>query len=302
MSNLVGLLSDLALIESTISDMDQHFMSLIFELKNCLDKICAEITISANSAAVSHPSDTHSTVSTLKLTQPTVGTTSLTSIQHKNSARDDTSRSLSPSTESNSDFMHAPLLQAKSSPGVPALFKSSESGSGATDANHMQTNSNGNETHITSRSGLTNSGHMVIDALNHGLPAPQLTDTALECPAATSPYYLSANDSATFSPISAGLSTIPFAMRGTATPDKRAFPRALGRTFRANLVPDSAMSTNSAGSSDNDLAIKENATQMKRALFGASSHIAAGGAQMKAKGDMDPVRIPQLQISSFTCF
>ena len=95
-----------------------------------------------------------------------------------------------------------------------------------------------------------NGDHTVINALKQGLPTPQLADTALERPAATGPYYLSAP-------------------------------------------------TNAAGPSKTNATIKANATQMKRALSEASSRFAAG--RKKAKGDMDPVGIPQPQFLPFKC-
>ena len=76
------------------------------------------------------------------------------------------------------------------------------------------------------------------------------------------------------------------------TQDKRILSGAPGRTSSASLVLDSAVSSTFAGPSNNDSIIRGNATQMKRALSEASSRTVAGGAQKKAKGDMDPVGIP----------
>ncbi|CAD6591290.1 MAG: hypothetical protein ASARMPRED_005296 [Alectoria sarmentosa] len=252
MSDLIDLLSDLALLESTPSDMNQGAMSLIFNVKKQLDDFCAELTMSTNLAAALH----HDDGTTIKI----------------------------PSTVVNSDL----FLPVNSGLEVPALSKSSEFRSGATDTIRMQANSNGNETQTGSRFEIMNGDHMVINALNHGLPTPQLTDTALERFSGTGPYYLSANNSSTSSLTSAGLSTIQLAMRGTTTQNKRLFRGASGRTFGANLVSDIAMSTRPTEPSNSDLAIRGNATQMKRALSEASSRIAAGGVQKKAKGDMDP--------------
>lgn len=195
--------------------------------------------------------------------------------------------------------MRAPSLQVNSGLGVPALSKSSESRSGAMDDCCMQENSSRNATHTGSSFEIMNGDHMVINALKQGLPTPQLADTAWERPAATGPYYLSAKSSSTSSPTSAGLSAIPFAVRGNTTQNKCVFPEAPGHTFDAILVPDSATPTNAAGPSNTDAAIRGNATQMKRALSEATSHIAAG--RKKAKGDMDPVGVPQPQFLSFKC-
>ena len=299
MSDLIDLLSDLALLESTPSDMNQGAMSLIFNVKKQLDDFCAELTMSTNLAAALHHDDGYSTVGTPKLLQLTPGTTNLIQDHHQDSLHCGDFGSLSQSTGSNFDSMHAPSLQVNSGLEVPALSKSSEFRSGAMDTNRMQANSNENETHSGSRFEIMNGDHIVINALNQGLPTPQSTDNPLERLAGTGPYYLSANNSSTSSPTSAGLSTIQLAMRGTATHNKSVFPGASDRTFGANLVSDIAMSTRRTEPSNSDLAIRGNATQMKRALSEASSRIAAGGAQKKAKGDMDPVGVPQPQLFSF---
>lgn len=69
MSDLIDLLSDLALLESTPSDMNQGAMSLIFNVKKQLDDFCAELTMSTNLAAALHHDDGYSTVGTPKLLQ-----------------------------------------------------------------------------------------------------------------------------------------------------------------------------------------------------------------------------------------
>ena len=153
----------------------------------------------------------------------------------------------------------------------------------------MQFNENGNET----RPGITttDNNHMINKSINQSLLTPQLTYNDLEHHAATGPYYSSKHSSAfSFSP--KGLSTIPYPTSGNATQDKRTFSGAPGHTSSASLVLDSAKSFNFAGPSNSDSLMRGNATQMKRALSEASSRTAAGGAQKKTKGDMDPVRIP----------
>ena len=193
--------------------------------------------------------------------------------------------------------MHTPSLQANPGLGLAAPSKSSESRSGAVDANRLQVNSSGNETHSEPRFGTVKSDHMVINAFNQGLPTPQPTDTALEPPAATGRYYhLGASQSSTSSPTSTGLSTIPFLTRGNTTQNKLVVPGASGHNPGATFISDEVTSNSLAGPSKNESAIRANATQMKRALSEASSRTVAGGAQKKAKGDMDPVGAP---LSSF---
>lgn len=271
--------------------MDQRAVSLIFNIKREIDEFLANLTMSANLAATSPHNDEYSTVSTSKYTQSTLGTSRLIWDHHRDAALYDGFGSLSQSTDSSTDSMHAPSLQANPGLGVTALYKSSESRFEAMNANCMQVNSYENETHSESRFGIMNGDLMVINALQEGLLIPQLTDTALKRPAATGPYDLSVSHSSASSPTSTGLFPIPFPTRGTTTQNKRVFPGALvasGRTSGANLVPDSATATNFTGPSNSDSALRGNATQMKRALSEASSRIAAGGAQKKAKGDMDP--------------
>ena len=188
--------------------------------------------------------------------------------------------------------MHALLPQVNSDLGVAALSMSIASRSGTMDANHLQVSSNENETHSESRFKIVNRDDIVVNALDQGLPSPQLTTTALERPVTTGPYYLSISHF-TSSPTSIGLSTVPFLTREDTTQNKRMFLGASGRTSGANHDSDSAVSTRSPRSSNSDPAIRRNATQMKRALSKASSRLAAGGAYKKAKGDTDPVRNPQ---------
>ena len=154
-------------------------------------------------------------------------------------------------------------------------------------ANGLQVDSDGDETYCEIRLGVMYGDHVAIDALNRGSPTPQLVDTALERAAAGGPYHLGARHA---SPTSAGFSTIPVTSRGDTTQNKPMLSGVSGRTSGANIIWDSAVSTNIAESS-NDSSISSNATQMKRALSKTSNCTAAGRPQKKAKGDMDPVRV-----------
>ena len=69
MSNLIELLSDLALLESTPSDMDHSALSLIFNMKEQLDDFLADLTTSAPLAATPSHNDEYSMVSTSRLIQ-----------------------------------------------------------------------------------------------------------------------------------------------------------------------------------------------------------------------------------------
>lgn len=289
---LLSYSSNLAILESTWLDMDQRAMSLLFNIKEQLDDLYTDLTLSANLAAASGYNNEYSTVSISKFTPLTLGTTNHFWDRHQDSAHYNDFGSLSQSTESHFDSMHALSPQANSDLGFAVLSKSSESRSGAMDANHMQVSSNENETHSESRFEIVNRDDVVVNALDQGLPPPQLTNTALERPVTTGPYYLSTSQS-TSPPTSISLSTIPFLTRGDTTQNKRIFPGASGRTSGANHDSDSAVSTSSPRSSNSDPVIRRNATQMKRALSEASSRLPAGGAHKKAKGDMDPVRDPQ---------
>lgn len=296
MSGLVELLSDLAILESTPSNMDRCAMSLLCDIKEQLDEFYANLIMSANLAVASRHTDQYSTVSLSKLIQTTLGTTNLIRDHRQDPAHYNEFGSLSQSPKSSYDSMHAPSLQANPALGVSALDRSSEFRSVPTDANIMQANPNENEIRTESRFEITNGDH---NALNQGLHIPQLTDTALERPAATGPCYLSANNFSTSSLTSAGLSTIPLGIRENTTLNKHVFPGASSRISGENLVSNSAMFNSSAGPSNSAPAIRQNATQMKRALSEASSRIAAGGAHKKAKGDMDPVGVPQPPILLF---
>lgn len=66
MSDLIELLSDLAFLESTPSDMDRRAISLMFNMKKQLDDFCADLTMSANLAAASRCNDEYSIVNTTK--------------------------------------------------------------------------------------------------------------------------------------------------------------------------------------------------------------------------------------------
>ena len=154
----------------------------------------------------------------------------------------------------------------------------------------MQHNENGNETRPETNFTTTDNNHLIQKTINQSLLTPQLIDSDLEHRAATGPYY-SSNHSSASSSSPKGLSTIPFPTSGNVTQDKR-ISGAPGRISSASLVWDSAVSSAFAGQSNSDSLIRGNATQMKRALSEASSRTAAGGAQKKAKGDMDPVGNP----------
>lgn len=67
MSDLIELLSDLALLEATPWDMNRRAMSLIFSIKKQADDLCADLTMSANLAAASRHNDEYHTVSIPKL-------------------------------------------------------------------------------------------------------------------------------------------------------------------------------------------------------------------------------------------
>ena len=72
MSDLIELLSDLGHLESTKSELDrtyteQHAMSLIFDMREQLEDLCADHTMSANSAVASVQNDEYSTASTSKI-------------------------------------------------------------------------------------------------------------------------------------------------------------------------------------------------------------------------------------------
>ena len=162
--------------------------------------------------------------------------------------------------------------------------------SGAADAHYMQFNENRDETRPETKFTITDSNYMINKTINQSLPTPQLIDSDLEHRAATSPYYNS-NPSPASSSSPKGLSTIPYPTSGNMTQDKCIFSGAPGRTSSESLVLDSTVSSTFAGPSNSDSIIRGNATQMKRALSEASSRTTAGGAQKKAKGDMDPVGI-----------
>ena len=70
MSDLIELLADLALLESTPLDMDRRAMSLIFSIKEQADDFCADFTMSANLAAASRRNDEYYMVSIPKLVNP----------------------------------------------------------------------------------------------------------------------------------------------------------------------------------------------------------------------------------------
>ena len=269
MSDLIELLSDFLLLEPAQSDMDQCARVLRNMETQVQDLHC---TITANSVAASH-NDKCSTVNTSKFVQRTL-TTNLVWDYHQNSTQYHEFRSIPQSTDFSCDSMCTASLQANH------------------DLEVLEVNSNGNEVYSESRFGIMNSDNVVVNALSKGLLAPQLTDTASKRSAATSPYHISAKISSASSSISMGLSTIPFAIRGGTIQNKRLLPGASNRTSGANLVSDMAISTRSAGMLHSNPAIRRNATQMKRALSEASSGMAAGGLQKKAKGDMDPVGIP----------
>lgn len=281
MSDLIELLSDLALLESTSPDMDQHAMSLLFNIKEQLDDLCADLTMSVNIAAASRHNDGYPVVSIEKI-QPALGTTNLIWGHHQDSAHYDEFGSLSQRTESTFDSMRVPSPKAS-----PGLGVAAESRSGAMDAKCLQVNSNENGTHSGSKFESTNRVHLLINALNQGL-STQLTDIALERPATRGPYYVSTSDSSISSPTSTGLSTI-----GDTTQTKNMFPGAPGRISGANHVWDSAVPTSLPGPSNSDPTTRRNATQMKRALSEASSRFVVGGQQKRAKSDIDPVRVPQ---------
>ncbi len=286
MSDLIELLSDLALLESTSPDMDQHATSLLFNIKEQLDDLCADLNMSVNIAAASRHNDGYPVVSIKKI-QPALGTTDLIWGGHQDSAHYDEFGSLSQRTESTFDSMRVPSPKAS-----PGLGVAAESRSGAMDAKCLQVNSNGNGTHSGSKSESTNRAHLLINALNQGL-STQLTDIALERPATTGPYYISTSDSSISSPTSTSLSTISFPTQGDTTQTKHIFPGAPGGISGANHVWDSAVSTSLPGPSNSDPTTRRNATQMKRALSEASSRFAVGGQQKRAKSDIDPVRVPQ---------
>lgn len=293
MSDLIELLSDLAHLEPTLSDWDQadteqREMSLNFDEEK-LEDLGAHHTMSANSAVASSQNDEYFSASALKLVQSALGTTNLIWDHHQEPAHYDDFGSLSQRTESVLDSRHAPFLQANSGFGITALSKSGESRSGAMNANRLQVNSNGNETYYGVRLGIMYGDHVVINPLNQGSPTPQLTDTTLERAAASGPYHPSPGH---VSATSAGLSIIPFSSRGNNTQDKPTFPGITGLTSGAHLIWDSAVPTRFAGPSNSDSFISSNATQMKRALAKTSNCTAAGRPQKKAKGDMDPVRVP----------
>ena len=71
------ILSDLALLESNISDMDQHCMSQISNLKENVDNVYANVISSANLPAASRQNNVHPSVNALKLRQHTLGTANL---------------------------------------------------------------------------------------------------------------------------------------------------------------------------------------------------------------------------------
>ena len=187
--------------------------------------------------------------------------------------------------------MDTPSLQASFGFAAAARATGDRLRSGAADAHYMQLNENRDETRPENNFTTTDSNHMINKTINQSLLTPQLIDSGLEHRAATGPYY-SSNPSFTSSSSPKGLSTIPYPTSGNVTQDKCIFPGVPGRTSSASLVLDSAVFSTFAGPSSSDSIIQRNATQMKRALSEASSRTAAGGAQKKAKGDMDPVGIP----------
>ena len=278
MSELIELLSDLAMLDSTQVDMDQSPTNLISKIKNQLDAFHTELTTSINLAAASLYNDEYFPASISRLIPSTVGMTKLILDYHQNTAHLDEIRSLSQSMESDFDLLHAPFLQANLGLGVPALSKSSEPRSEATDADRMQADLDGIESRVGSE---FNGDHAATNTLNQDL-LTQLITTTLERPATSS----------ASSSTSPGLSTVPLNIRGNITQTKRVFPGAPGKTSGANVASDGTTSVNFIGSSNSDLAVSGNATQMKRALSEASTINAAGGAQKKAKGDMDPVGFP----------
>ena len=75
MSDLIELLSDIASLESTRLDMDQHVMSLLFNIKEQLDNLYTNSTMSANLAAASGHHNEYSTVSISKFIPLMLGTT-----------------------------------------------------------------------------------------------------------------------------------------------------------------------------------------------------------------------------------
>ena len=286
MSDLIELLSDLAPLESTSPDMDQHAMSLLLNIKEQLDDLCADLTMSVNIAVASRHNDGYSVVS-IETIQPDLGTSNLIWGHHQDSAHYGEFGSSSQRTESTFDSMRVP--SPKTSPG---LGVAAESRSGAMDAKCPQVNSNGNGTHSGSNFESTNRVHSLINALDQGL-STQLTDIALERRATTGPYYVSTSDSSISSPTSTGLSTISFPTWGDTTQTKHMFPGAPGPTSGANYAWDSAVSTSLPGPSKSHPTVRRNATQMKRALSEASSRFAVGGQQKRAKSEIDPVRVPQ---------
>ena len=77
MSDLIELLSDLALLESNISNMDQHYMSQISDLKEDVNKVYTNVISSANLPAASRQNNVYPGVSALKLRQHTLSTANL---------------------------------------------------------------------------------------------------------------------------------------------------------------------------------------------------------------------------------
>ena len=187
--------------------------------------------------------------------------------------------------------MDALSLQASFAFAAAARATSGRLRSGAADAHYMQLNENGNETRPGTKFTTTDSNHMIEKTLKQSVLTPQLIDNDLEHRAATGPYYNS-NHSSGSSSSPKGLSIIPYPTSGNVTQDKRMFSEAPGRTSSESLGLDSAVFSTIAGPSNSDSIIRGNATQMKRALSEASSRTAAGGAQKRAKGDMDPVGVP----------
>lgn len=240
--------------------MDGRALNLILDMKMQLDEFCADHNTIADFVSVSRDG------------------------YHFNSAPCDGFQSSSQSTDSSIDYVDTLSLQA--SLGF-ARARSGRLRSGAADAHYMQLNENGNETRPETKFTTTDSNHMIEETLNQSLLTPQLIDSDLEHLAATGPYYNS-NHSSASSSSPKGLSTVPYPTSGNATKDKGIFSGAPGRTSSASLDLDSAVSSIVAGPSNSDSIVRGNATQMKRALSEASSRTAAGGAQKKTKGDMDP--------------
>ena len=252
--------------------------------------------MSANSAIASSQNDEYFSASSLEIVQPALGTTNLIWDHYQEPAHCEDFGSSSQRTESVPDPRYTPFLHANPRLTVAALSKGGEPRSRAMNASPLQVNSDGGETYYGVRLGIMYGDHMVINALNHGSPAPQLTDTALERVGAISSYHLSASHVST---TSSGLSTIPSPYQGNTTQKKPKFPGVSSPTSGAILICDSAVSTNFTGPSNSDSSISSNATQMKRALSKTSNCTAAARPQKKAKGDMDPVRVPWPQYLSF---